>query len=286
MPNVSEQEMRIYLLGGLSPERQTELAAEIHADAELQEELQALKEELFDHYLAGSLTDDEQQYFQTHFLSSMSGRQKLHFATLFRDYVANYGDGRRREESFADDRVPAPITPMTASSPWYVNLHRNPGYAVSMIVVGGLLATLIVWVSVKKSPAIHTTAVRMPALTLTAGSTQSGGYIKKLRAPANTDQVKVELELTKSDFKKYRTQLFRENQALESQADLPVVPKNTHYVVPVTFTGKLLTPGDYKLKLCGVPDSGQPTYIDSYNFRVTAETTADSAEPERDRLAR
>jgi hypothetical protein len=154
-----------------------------------------------------------------------------------------------------------------------------------MVAVAGLLATLIIWVSVKKSPTMHTTVARMPALTLTAGSTNPGGDIKKLRAPANNDEVKVELELTKSDFKKYRTQLFRENQALESQADLPVVPRNTHYVVPVTFTGKLLTPGDYQLKLCGVPDSGQPTYIDSYTFRVTAETPVDSAQ-ERDRPAR
>ena len=284
MPNVSEHEMRSYLLGGLSTERQTELAAVIHTDAELQEELLAVKEELFDQYLAGSLTEDEQLYFQTHFLSSKSGQQKLHFATLFRNYVANYGDG---QESFADnDRVPAPITPMTASSPWFTNLHRNPLYAVSMIVVGGVLAALIVWVSVKKSPTMQSSTARTPALTLTAGSIKSGGVIKKLRVPANNAQVKVELELTKSDFKKYRTQLFRENQALESQADLPVVTRNTHYVVPVTFTGKLLTPGDYQLKLCGVPDSGQPTYVDSYTFRVTAETTAADTDLERDRLAR
>jgi hypothetical protein len=283
MPNVSDPEMRSYLLGKVSAERQTELAAEIHNDAELQEELLAVKEELFDQYLAGSLTIDEQQYFQTHFLNSESGQQKLHFATLFRSYVANYGDG---QESFADnDRAPAPITPRTASSPWFVNLHRNRTYAVPMIVISGLLATLIVWVSVKKSPTMRTAAAKPPALILSAGSPMPGRDIKKLRAPANNDQVKVELELTKSDFKKYRTQLFRENQPLESQADLPVVPKNTHYVVPVTFTGKLLTPGDYQLKLSGVPDSGQPTYIDSYTFRVTAEPPADS-DRERERLAR
>ena len=281
MPDVSENEMRLYLLGELSPERQTELAAQIHDDAELQEELLALKEELIDGYLADNLTGDEQQYFQTHFLSSETGRQKLHFARLFRDYLHN----QPPEESFAVDRVPAPLTPLTASSPWFVNLHRHPAYAVSLVAVAGLLATLIIWVSVRKSPTMHTTAARMPALTLTAGSTNPGGDIKKLRAPAKNDEVKVELELAKSDFKKYRTQLFRENQALESQADLPVVPRNTHYVVPVTFTGKILTPGEYQLKLCGVPDSGQPTYIDSYTFRVTAETPVDSAQ-ERDRLTR
>jgi hypothetical protein len=283
MPDVSEQEIRSYLLGGLSPERQTELAAEIHDDAQLQEELLAVKEELFDLYLAGSLNADEQQYFQTHFLSSESGQQKLHFARLLR----NYRDSYPHEGSFVEDRVPAPITPVpvTGPSPWFANSHRTPVYALSLVLVAGFLVTLVVWVYVRKSPTTPTSAARTFPLTLTAGSTRSGGSIKELRVPAQNDEVKVELELAKSDFKKYKTQLFRENQALASQEELPIVPKNTHYVVPVTFTGNLLTPGEYQLKLCGVPDSGQPEYIDSYAFRVTAEGVADS-DQERNRPAR
>lgn len=283
MPNVSEQEIRSYLLGGLSAERQTEVAAEIHNDAQLQEELLALKEELFDLYLAGNLNTDEQQYFQTHFLSSESGQQKLHFARLLR----NYHDSYLQQESLVEDRVPAPITPapVTGPLPWIANSHRTPAYALSLVLVAGFLVTLVVWVYVRKSPTTHPTATRTFPLTLTAGSTRSGGSIKELRVPAQNDEVKVELELAKSDFKKYKTQLFRENQALASQEELPIVPRNTHYVVPVTFTGNLLTPGDYQLKLCGVADSGQPEFIDSYSFRVTAEGASDPDQA-RDRMAR
>ena len=269
MPNVSEQEMRIYLLGGLSPERQTELAALIHDDAELQEELLALKEELFDQYLAGSLTADEQRYFKTHFLSTESGQQKLHFARLLQNYPVH--------------RVPAPVTPVRSSLPLFASFYQNPAFAVSLIVVAGLLATLAIWVSTSRT--MYMNPPGMPALTLTAGSTRSGGAIKKLRAPAKNDRVSVELEIAKADFKKYKTQLFRENQALESQEELQTIPRNAHYVVPVTFTGGLLTPGDYQLKLSGVQDSGQPTFIDSYAFRVTAESTDDTA-TERDRMTR
>lgn len=281
MPNVSEQEIRTYLLGGLSPERHTELAAEIHNDAEMQEELLAIQEELFDQYLAGSLTTEEQEYFKTHFLNSESGQRKLRFARIFRNYRAN----DHHEGSFAEDRVPAPIPPVPAPSPWFMSFHRNPAYAVSMFLVAGLLATLIGWVYVKRSPTIHSTAVKIPALTLSAGTNGSGGSIKKLRAPAQNAEVKVELELTKSDFKKYKLQLFRENQALTSQEELPIVSRNTHYIVPVTFTGNILTPGEYQLKLCGVPDSGQPTYIDSYSFRVTDETASDP-DQEQNRIVR
>ena len=281
MSSVSEQEMRAYLLGGLSPERHTELAAEIHHNPELQEELLAINEELFDQYLANGFTTDEQRYFETHFLSTGSGQRKLRFATLLR----NYRDSDLQKESIAEDRVPAPIPPVPAPSPWFVGFHRNPAYAVSLIVVAGLVATLVGWVYVKRSPTMQTTAARLPALTLSAGSSQSGGSIKKLRAPAQNAEVKVELELTKPDFKKYKLQLFRENQALTSQEELPLVSRNTHYVVPVTFTGNILTPGEYQLKLCGVPDSGQPTYVDSYSFRVTDETASDP-DQEQNRIAR
>ena len=280
MPNVSDQEIRVYLLGGLPPERQKELAAQIHHDAELQEELLAVEEELFDQYLAGNLTDTEQQYFMTHFLSSESGRKKLRFATLFR----NYSDGQLRPESFIDDRVPAPITPINGPTPWFASLHRAPAYALSLTVVAGLLATLVVWVYVRRPPAMHTIAAKTP-LTLTAGSTRSGGNIKELRLPAQNVEIKVELEVAKHDFKKYKTQLFRENEPLASQEELPIVPRNTHYVVPVTFTGSLLTPGDYQLKLSGVADSGQQEYIDSYAFRVTTESALES-DQEPNRLVR
>ena len=267
--------MRIYLLGGLSPERQTELATLIHDDAELQEELLALQEELFDQYLAGSFTADEQQYFKTHFLSAESGRQKLQFARLFQNY--------RDDHSFAVHRVPAPVTPGRSSTPLFASFHRNPAYAVSLIVIAGLVVTLFFWSM--KSRTTHIAAPSSPALILTAGSTRSGGSIKQMRVPAKNDRVNLELEIPKADFKKYKTQLYRENQVLESQDELQTTPKNAHYVVHVSFTGDLLTPGDYQLKLSGVQDSGKPTYIDSYAFRVTGEGNVDTA-TDTDRLAR
>lgn len=281
MPNVSEQEMRTYLLGSLSPERQTELAALIHGDAELQEELLALKEELFDQYLAGSLTADEQLDFQTHLLNTESGQEHLNFARLFQ----RYRDSKFAGAASAVDRVPAPITPPPVAAPWFANLHRNPVYGISMIIVAGLLAMLVFWVFVTKSRMTQTATQTIPTLILSAGSTRSSGTIQQMRAPARDDRVKVELELAKSDFKKYKTQLFRENQALESQDELQTIPRDAHYVVPVTFAGDLLKPGDYQLKLSGVPDSGEPTYIDSYAFRVTADTSSDP-DPERNRNAR
>ncbi|HEX6284386.1 MAG TPA: hypothetical protein VFZ71_05900 [Pyrinomonadaceae bacterium] len=289
MPNIDEQEARDYLFGRLSPERQAELDALRETHADLREEFLALEEELCDQYLAGTLPAAEKQYFETHFLTTASGKQKLRFAELFEQYRDHLA-----ERPSAVSRAPAPNSPpLPASSPLFATFNRNPAFAVSAIVLAGLLATLVGWLYVIKSSRTNqkgaTAAER--EFKLSPGSVRSEADIKYLPAPAKDDRVKILLELSQSDFKKYKTQLFRENEALESQEELHTESRNAQYVVPVTVAGAMLTPGDYKLKLSGVPDSGQPTYIDVYAFRITTEpqTATDSElQPDRrrDQLAR
>ncbi len=148
------------------------------------------------------------------------------------------------------------------------------------------------WLYVRASREHYVKAPASTELNLSPDSVKSGWTIKNLPAPAKNDHVKILLELPKSDFKRYKTQLVRGNKVLESQEQLQTESRDTHYVVPVTFTGATLIPGDYQLKLSGVPDTGQPTYIDSYAFRVTTEpppVPSDSdlqRDPQRDELAR
>src|SRR5688572_16908870 len=86
MPKIDEQEARDYLVGKLSPQRDAELHALRETDADVNEELLALEEELYDQYLAGALPEPEKQYFETHFLSTASGKEKLRFAATFGQY--------------------------------------------------------------------------------------------------------------------------------------------------------------------------------------------------------
>jgi len=288
MPSIEEQEMRDYLLGSLSPQREAELKLRLGDDADLKEQLLAVEAELCDQYLAGSLSVDEQQGFERRVLSVDGGQEKLHFAQIF----AKYRNNHLLEESLDIDRVPAPNTPVPASSPLFATFYKNPAFAVLMIVVVSLVTLLFAWTSRVESP--QTNIVR-PAetslpreLTLTPGSLRSGGGLQHLKAPPKNVHVTILLEIAKSDFRKYKTQLFRENQALESQEQLTTEARNAHYVVPVTFTGEVLTPGDYELKLCGVAESGSPTFINNYAFRVTPENSpqASDSESRRDEQAR
>lgn len=267
MSSNEEQVMRGYLLGSLSPERQAEFETRLRDDADLKEQLLALEVELCDEFISGSLSVGEQQRFQSRVMNIDGGQQKLLFARLF----AKYRDSHFSEDSQAVDCVPAPNTPVPPS-PLFATFYKNPAFAVLMIVVVGLVTLLLAWTSRVESPPAHLArkadSLVPQKFTLAPGSLRSGGGIQHLQAPPKNVQVTLFLELAKSTFPKYRTQLFRENEALESQDELTTKALNAHYVVPVTLIGEILTPGDYQLELSGVPESGQPELIDSYRFRV------------------
>jgi len=269
MPNVDEQEIRSYLLGSLSPERESELRGLFQAKAHLREELLAIEAELFDQYVAGGLSADEREQFEIHVLTSETGRENLSFAENFRRFQQIVD----LAEISVAHRAPAPNLPrVRSSSALFAGFHKNPAFAVLLILLAVLLITLVGWLSLRKPKASGLAkSVKPGVVQLAPGSVKSDGGVVKLAAPATNEPVKLELEIAKSDFKEYKTQLFRENQAVESQEELKTEPRNTHYVVPVTVTGNILTPGDYQLKLSGVPVSGQPEFIDSYSFRVTTE---------------
>ncbi|HJT67322.1 MAG TPA: hypothetical protein VJ749_12760 [Pyrinomonadaceae bacterium] len=284
MHNVDEQEWRSYLLGSLAPERQTELHALLSRNVDLQEELLAVEAELFDQYVGGLLTDGEKELFESHVLTGPEAMNKLRFAGIF-DRLRTT-DQLQEESAFTPVCAPAPNVP--PSAPLFASFYRKPAFAVLLIVVAGLLVTLLGWSFLGKIPANNLARKSSPApveIALAPGSMRSDGRIQHLPAPAKDVRVKIELQLAKSDYQQYRTQLFRENEALTSQEALKSERRNAHYVVPVTVTGEILTPGDYQFKLSGVADSGKAAFIDSYSFRVTQDQATDS-EPTRDRLAR
>ena len=286
MQNLNEQELRSYLLGSLPPERKTELDALVRDDAGLREELLAVEAELFDQYVGDLLIDGEKELFESHVLTAADDViEKLRFAENF----GRFRTIHEFQEAASLARAPAPdIAFVPPSAPLFATFYRNPAFAVLLIVVAGLSITLLGWLFLGRTPANNLARKSSPAkvdYALAPGSMRSDGRIQHLPAPAKNVRITLELQLAKSDYQHYRTQLFRENEALDSQEQLQSEPRSTHYVVPVTVTGEILTPGDYQFKLSGVGDTGKAAFIDSYSFRVTPDQASDG-EPARDRLAR
>ena len=80
------------------------------------------------------------------------------------------------------------------------------------------------------------------------------------------------------------------------EPEVPPAGEEIHLPGPTLQPLLLMLFGDYVLEYdingdmvqryrSGVPDSGQPTYIDSYSFRVTDETASDP-DQEQNRIAR
>jgi len=159
MPNINEQEIRDYLLGSLSPERQAQIEFHIRSDADLSEEVIAVEEELIDQYLAQDLSDVERQLFETNFLTSTERQRRLDFGRVFKQYRESYSPplapALEREETSASPRVPAPdiAPPMRISPPVFPPFNRNPACVVLLIVLAGLIIMATAWLFTTRPPA-------------------------------------------------------------------------------------------------------------------------------------
>lgn len=85
----AREEVRLYLLGRLEPERRLELLEErIMTEQDYYEELLVIEDEVIDQYLADELTRGEREAFEQYFLRTPERARKLRFARAFSKYVA------------------------------------------------------------------------------------------------------------------------------------------------------------------------------------------------------
>ncbi len=105
-----EREMRQYWLGELAPEAERRLEERFSDDQELFDRLLGVREELFDAYARGELSEAEQERFERRLLRSSSDRAQLEFA---RSFV-----GALDDEIAATDRAGAASAKRQTVSDW------------------------------------------------------------------------------------------------------------------------------------------------------------------------
>jgi anti-sigma-K factor RskA len=265
--------MRNYLLGTLATDRRNELEERILSDSDVYEELLLSEEELIDQYVAGSLSTEEEQQFETHFLITAERQNNLRFGRLLKIYLNSNPAFVHPNASLSSEQSLQSAPAKNSSRFSLASFGRGPVLATSAAVL--LCAGLVFcfWaVARKRGP---TTAQqndsRLMVITLVPGSTGSSATTNRLTLPPSGVQVKLELEVAHTRFQNYKSELFRESQSLETQNELKMEARGEHHIVPVTIAGNMLSPGDYQLKLSGILDSGQDEFIDQYSFRVITE---------------
>jgi hypothetical protein len=268
--NIDKQEMRSYLLGALDSDLRMQLEQRILSEPETYDELLLIEQELIDQYLAGGLSKNEQRQFENNFLITAERQKNLRFGRLLRRYVNAHpvlvpGETPRVAVR-QTERAPAPKSfpfslPSFGRRPW--------GFAAALVVFVGLIA--FAWfISRRPSERLaQKRTVPEVGVTLAPGSVRSeGGAMPRVKVPPKGYDLKLELEVTNLSFQNYKSELFRENEPVQTTDDLKVETKREQHVVPFTIRGEMLSPGDYQVRLSGVLESGADEFIDNYSFRV------------------
>jgi hypothetical protein len=268
--NPDKEEVRAYLLGTLDSALKTDFEEKILYAPEVYEELLIVEEELIDRYVASGLSQLERQQFETHFLITAERQNNLRFGQLLKRYLNSHSiaDPAAAATSHVEKSAPAPKPFMF--SPALVSSRPLITFCITGVVLLGV--ALLGWLTVRKPTARSSTqqkAEPVVVVSLAPGSITTGGQTaRQVNVPPKGYNLKLELELKNASFRNYKFELFRENKPVQSSAALPVEAKGQQYVIPLTITGEVLSPGDYQVKLSGVLESGADEFIQNYFFQV------------------
>lgn len=261
--------MRDYLLGTLDSALKTELEERILSAPEAYEELLMAEEELIDRYVAGGLSKVERQHFETHFLITAERQNNLRFGRLLKRYLNSHPVEVPAAAATSHARQDAPAPKPFMFSPAVVGSRPFITFCITGVALLGIV--LLGWLTVRR-PLMRSTqhkAEPVVVVTLAPGSIATGGdTTKQVNVPPKGYNLKLELELKNASFRNYRFELFRENKPVQSSAASTIETKGRQYVIPLTITGEVLSPGDYQVKLSGVLESGADEFIQNYSFRI------------------
>lgn len=263
--------MRSYLLGTLDSDRRTQLEDTVLSDSETYEELLIVEEELIDQYVAGGLSDLEQQQFEAHFLITAERQKNLRFGQMLNRYVNSprVPIAQKDPAAAADPPVKNSAPARRRFSSSLSSLAGLRAMALSLIAVAVLGLLVLCWLALRSlgRSGPHTDEP-VVTVTLLPGSKTARGTPQSVNVPPKGYKLKLELGLANSGFRNYKSELFRENKSVETRGELRIEAKGDQFVVPVTLTGEMLSPGDYQVKLSGVLESGVDEFIEKYSFRV------------------
>ena len=261
--------MQSYLLGTLEADRRVKLEERLLCEPEVYEELLVVEEELIDQYLAGELSGSERQQFEGYFLITAERQKNLRFGKLLKRYVDSHPQLAANKEIPPVVRMVETSAPAKSSFNFSASLANRPALAFSAFLVAVLGITFLVWLAARKSEQGAQELAPPPlVVTLAPGSLRSTGAPHDVDVRPRGVDVRLQLELSRSTFVKYRSQLLRESEPLQTTDELKAEAKGNQHIVPLTVPKEILSPGNYQVRLSGILDSGQDEFIDNYSFRV------------------
>ena len=294
-----------YLLGQLGDQEQRQLEERLMTQDDSFEQLQVLEDELIDEYLKNTLSEEDREHFEKHFLSTPERREKLKFAEAFRSYVAT----AIKEEKHLEP------------SPWqkFLAALRTPApvlrYGFPVLLVGTLAGGLRMASTIQR---LHTEIAQvrtehgslqkreqqlqqevaeqrrrnqeleqqmvssqplsqkppsplsaLATIALRPGLVRDSGTTQKLAISSGTELVELKLELADHKYKTYRVVL-QDSAGAEVFTFNKTKPKRmgSNLFIVLTVPADVLPSDDYSLKLSGETNPGEFDPLYSYSLRV------------------
>lgn len=261
-----------YLLGQAAPEDSSSFEERLVTESEFYDEVLIAEDELIDQYLSGELSESERERFENHFMLLPERQSKMRFGRAFNKYLSA-SEPLPDEEPLPEDVSEATRdVPKPPPKPWYTIFlpSQNPVLSYSLAAALVLIVGIVSWIALKnwRSPGSRDPG-KVLAVTLTPGLTRGDGDVKKILIPSDVGTLQLRLQLTRDDYPSYHAALLRDDRSEAWTGDhLPALNPAGIKFISADIPARLLTPGDYQLKLAGHPANGPLENVASYSLRV------------------
>ena len=246
-----ENEIRRYLFGQLPEADEERLELRLLSDPAFVEEFDTVLDDVTDQYVRNELDASEQKRFETGYLTTAEGQQKVRFASELLERAT----AERRGPVVKP--IPEPGFFERLGAFWQVQSLRLAAIAAAMVIIaGGAYLAL--------RPAMNYATLALSISTATRGQASAPARVK-LESGVPGVEVNLAIPEQAKGAKDYRVKLVSGD---ESEQDL-AIEKRDDQTVTVRIPASSLSPGQYAIKMFRLNPDGSFTRIPgSYFFNV------------------
>lgn len=277
---------RKYLLGELSQDELEQIEQRLLVDEDFGEEVSMTRTEMVDDYVAESLSPNEREKFEKHFLSTPEHAQMVEIGRALAKRLEDSGRDPKLTRN-AVSRIPPPynrrylgaIVSLTAAAlllvtgyvAWELIKQRNSNYSASEAQEQrAALEKELIKLNRPGSDLAQNAYAVVPFNLKPILLRDLGGENRSVAISKDPRILEVRLELPSDKYQHYRASLETgEGFELAAIDALTAKTVSNGNVVVLALPSWLMPPGSYQIKLTGLLGSGQSADITLYPFEIT-----------------
>ncbi len=261
-----EQQIREYLLGNMPPEDLSPLEERLLTDPDFFQELSISEEELIDEYLSDSLSKDDRERFEKQFLVSDDRYRKFRFARNLRRYLDSSSSTAKNTDAVKSGSAEISVKKRGLLIRWW---PRNPLLSYSLAAAAVVLIAAVSWIAIRNWRSQQPQSQSVFTAVLTPGQVREAEPTNRISVPKGSDAIRLELVLLGQEYNTYDAVVLNDSGVeVWKEQSLRAVQKDGRRLIDVNVQERLLSSGDYQVRLTGRQSNGSSEPLPSYRFRV------------------